>query len=90
MRSTINLMNIKPVPTGDSGQGVPLPVTPSRSFRIPAIHIAGGGNSGRQNPTGSPDVGVRSGFEQRLRRIDLWAAGENARPSGRPHRYMQR
>ena len=83
MRLTINLMNIKP---GNSRRGVPAPVTLKSSFRVAAIHIAGGGNSDVGNPTGTLDVGTRCGFGHCLRRIDLWAAGENVRPSGRPHR----
>ena len=84
MRSTIDLMNINPVPAENSR---PAPVTLMRSFRVPAIQIAGGGNSDGEIPNGSPDLGARRGFGHCLMRIDPWAAGENARPSGRPHRY---
>ena len=62
MRSTINLMNIKPLEAGNSRCGVPAPVTLMSSFRVPAIHIAGGGNSDTQNPDGTLDVGARCGF----------------------------
>ena len=80
MRSTINLMNIKPAPAENFRRGVPAPVTLMNSFRVPAIQIAGGGNSDVGNPTGSPDVGVRSSFKHCLRKIDLWVAGKMPHP----------
>ena len=83
MQSTINLSEIKPAPAENPGRGFRLP----SSFRVPAIHIAGGGNSDVENPNGTPDLGARRGFGHCVMRIDPWAAGENARPSGRPHRY---
>ena len=45
MRSTIDLMNIKPAPAENPRRGVPAPLTLMSSFRVPAIHIAGGGDS---------------------------------------------
>ena len=88
MRSTIDLMNIKPAPAENPRRGVPAPLTLMSSFRVPAIHIAGGANSDVENPNGPLDLGARRGFGHCLVTIDPWAAGENARPSGRPHRYM--
>ena len=53
MQATINLMNTKLAPAKNARRGVPVPLTPRRSFRAPAIHIAGGGDSDVENPTGS-------------------------------------
>ena len=58
MQSTINLTEIKPVQAGNPRRGVPAPVTLMRSFQVPAIHIAGGGNSDVENPNGTLDVGA--------------------------------
>ena len=88
MQSTINLTEIKPVTAVNPRLGVPAPVTMMRSFRVPGIHIAGGGDSDVENPNGPLDLGARRGFGQCLMRIDPWVAGEKTRPSGRPHRYM--
>ena len=62
MRSNTNLMIIEPVHSGNSRRGVPVPVTLGRSFRVPAIHIAGGGDCDIQNPNGALDLGTRRGF----------------------------
>ena len=42
MRSTINLMNIKPVQAGNPRSGVPVPVPLTSLFRVPRAQIAGG------------------------------------------------
>ena len=62
MRSNINLMIIEPVHSGNCRRGVPASVTLGRSFRVPAIHIGGGGDCDIQNLNGTLDLGTRRGF----------------------------
>ena len=90
MQSTILLTEIKPVLAVNPRRGVPAPVTLMISIWVPAIHIAGGGNSDVENPNGTPDIGARRGFGHCLMKIDPWAAGENARPSSRPPHIYSR
>ena len=85
MQSTINLMNINPVPAKNARRVVPVNVPLVRLFGISKINPAGGGDSDVENPAGSLNFGVRRGLGRCLMRIDPWAAGEHARPSGRPH-----
>ena len=56
MWSTFNLMNFKPVQAENSRRGVPAPVALMSSFRVPAMYIAGGGNSDLENPTGTLEL----------------------------------
>ena len=75
MRPNINLMIIEPVHSGNCRRGVPAPVTLRRSFRAPAIHIAGGGDCDIQNPNGTLDFGARRGFGHCFRGVLLSAKG---------------